>query len=312
VCAYTQVFYLDFYTVWSMEYSKPWMTFNVTKVNGTNQMAEDVSKLKADLAALNGTVANLTAAFLTNLTAVNNYTAYLNASIGELNASMRALVDGLGALIAELRENLSAQAENITALLDDVWALRENLTAYGVDEATDFDLLKAQLDALDASLLETYSALRVLMEMNDTALKELAVTNQTLLKAAIDASYANLTEQLRRVNVSITNITNVTNNITERVEYNDTALWAEVGRLNATPPVTIVQANNTTVVNTTEVNPTTYVNKTDTLTTEGNGALTGAVTGVATGAVVSGAGLALFDRRMKKRYGGITTPEQGI
>lgn len=193
----------------------------------------------------------------------------------------------------------STMQENFTAIRDAISGLRASLDSMNLSENADVVQLQDQLDALNASLVLSESALRALMDMNDTA-----------LRALIGADYANLTEQLQRVNVSVTNITNVTSNITERVEYNDSALWSEIGRLNATPPVTIVQVNNTTVVNktevnTTEINPTTFVNRTETLSAGNNEVVAGAVAGVATGAIVSGAGVALIDRRMRKRYGGL-------
>jgi len=205
----------------------------------------------------------------------------------------------LGAVDEKISALNTTMQENFTAIRDAISGLRASLDSMNLSENADVVQLQDQLDALNASLVLSESALRALMDMNDTA-----------LRALIGADYANLTEQLQRVNVSVTNITNVTSNITERVEYNDSALWSEIGRLNATPPVTIVQVNNTTVVNktevnTTEINPTTFVNRTETLSAGNNEVVAGAVAGVATGAIVSGAGVALIDRRMRKRYGGL-------
>jgi hypothetical protein len=245
----------------------PTVTFNVTVTRDNWTTVPDPNGLDAKLAELNSTVS-----------ALQNYTARLNDTLGVLGESM---------------------LDNFTALGDAISGIRNTLDDMNFSAGSDVALLRDQLDAPDASLAQSEVLLRALMDMNDTA-----------LRALVEANCANLTAQLQRVNVSVTNITNVTNNITERSEYNDTALWDELGRLSATPPVTIVQTNNTTVVNKTEVNPTTFVNRTETLSKGDNGVTAGAVAGVATGAIVSGAGTVMIDRRMRKRYGGVTAPEQ--
>jgi hypothetical protein len=74
--------------------------------------------------------------------------------------------------------------------------------------------------------------------------------------------------------------------------------------------VTVVEVNNTTIVNKTEVSPTTFVNRTETLSTGGNGVLAGAIAGVVSGSIAGGGGLVYFERRLKKRFGGmVSLPE---
>jgi len=334
-CACTQQFYLGFYlTDQGPPYPKPYMTVNITKVNGTDQKAEDILALKQNVTALNQSLTNLSAwanatfsslnmtlatlnstlsylasAFLENMSIVSdaledlqNYSTYLNTSIGELNASILAMIDGINTVIDDLHNNLSAQFQNITVLWENITNLWTGLSSLGAQETTDYDNLKAQLAALNTSLLEANAALRALMETNDTALRGLLDANN----ASLSGDLLDLTERLAALRGEVQNIS-----FPEPEQYNDTLLWREIARLNATPPVTIVQANNTTVVNTTEVYPTTFVNRTETQSFGSNGVIAGAITGIATGLVVSGGGLVYLDRRLKRRYGGMVASPEG-
>ena len=197
-----------------------------------------------------------------------------------LEDKIDALQGQLDALNASIGALNSAMLDSITSLRDSISGIRVSLDSMNLSENADVVRLQDQLDSLNTSIAMTEVSLRALMDMNDTALRALIVAN-----------YADLVEQLRRVNVSVTNITNVTNNITERVEYNDSALWLEVNHLNSTPPLTIVSVNNTTVVNRTEVKPTTFVNKTQSITSDDiligfKGVAGGAISGGVAGAVV--------------------------
>jgi hypothetical protein len=307
VCAHSQLVWLEFKT--QVLSSSPSMTYNITRVNGTiSQMPDDVARLKQDaaglnstLATLNSSLANLTSAFLANVSIVSNYTAYLNASIGELNASMLALIDGLNAAIDDLSANLSTQFQNITDLWENINGIWSSLTDYGLQEAVDFDNLKDQLAALNVSLLDADKVLRVLMETNDTVLRASLEANNGSLSGEILA----LNERLSTLRGEIQNISFPTPD-----QYNDTLLWKEIARINATPSYNDTPLwtevgnlkNNVsttyTIVNNTTVTPmtTVYVNK----TTDGKDSTGIAATaGVATGLIAGVVSTVVMTRRRK-------------
>jgi hypothetical protein len=307
VCAHSQLIWLEFQT--QVYYTSPSMTYNITRVNGTiSQMPDyiarlnqDVSDLNDSLLALNSTMANLISDFLANLSIVNNYTAYLNASIGEMNTSMLALINELNAAIDGVHADLWTQLQNITDLWGNITSLSSGLFDQGTQEVADINYLKGQLAALNTSLAEADASLLALVEMNDTLLKSLLGANN----GSLSNSILGLSDQLSALRGEVQNIS-----FPLPEQYNDTLLWREIARLNATPPVTVVEVNNTTIVNKTEVSPTTFVNRTETLSTGGNGVLAGAIAGVVSGSIAGGGGLVYFERRLKKRFGGmVSLPE---
>lgn len=294
VCAHTQLIWLEFKT--QVISSSPSMTYNITRVNGTiSQMPADIAKLKQDVSALNAslstlntTVANLTAAFLANLTIVNdtltgllNYTNYLNESIWNI-------WDFLLPLMSDAYMELSWQSDNITWLWENITRLGGNLSDLGALEMTDYNNLNAQLAALNASLAEADASLWALVQMNDTTLKSLLEANN----GSLNDSILGLSERLVALRGEVQNISFPTPE-----QYNDTLLWKEIGRLNATPPVTIVQANNTTVNPVTLTNTTSYVNRT--YETAPND-VTGVVAASIFGGGIAGMTMGYFSGRRRK------------
>jgi len=248
------------------------MTYNITRVNGTvdNTLAE-IAKLNQSLAQLNATVAGLNAS-LANLTS-----AFLS-NLSLINGTLNAIQN----YIAYLNSTLSAL--NIS-----VCDMNSSLRTEIAD----------RIAALNATLNQADALLRALSEANDTVLRGLLDTGD----GALNTSLHGLGMLLASLRSDLNNIT-----FPASEKYNDTRLWNEIARINATPPVTIVEMNNTTLVNTTLVNTTevyptnvTVVNQTHNITNNvtktvekpaqneagvAAGAATGAVSGIATGAVL--------------------------
>jgi hypothetical protein len=217
-CAHTQLVWLEFKT--EVLASSPSMTYNITKVNGTSGDAlAEIAKLNQSLAQLNATVASLNAS-LANLTS-----AFL-ANLSLINSTLNAIQN----YIAYLNGSLAAL----------------NTTVYGMNVSLRAEIA-AQIAALNASLSQADSLLKALSEANDTA-----------LRALLDSGDGALNNSLHGLGMLVASLRSDLNNITFPTpdNYNDTPIWREIARLNATPPVTIVEMNNTTLVNTTLVNTT--------------------------------------------------------
>jgi uncharacterized phage infection (PIP) family protein YhgE len=196
------------------------MTYNITRINGTvdNTLAE-ITKLNQSLAQLNATVAGLNAS-LANLTS-----AFLS-NLSLINGTLNAIQNYL----AYLNSTLSAL----------------NISVYDMNSSLRAEIA-GQIAALNATLNQADALLKALSEANDTVLRGLLDTGDGALNTSLSA----LGVKLGVLRADFDNLSFPTPD-----QYNDTPIWRELTRLNSTPPITIVEMNNTTLVNTTLVNTT--------------------------------------------------------
>jgi prefoldin subunit 5 len=258
----------------------PTVTFNVTVTRDNWTTVLDPNGLDAKLAELNSTVS-----------ALQNYTASLNDTLGEMGNSMLDNFTSLGDQLDVLNASLAQTEVLLRALMDmNDTALRNALDA---DNASLHDNLQ--------NLSEQLAALR--SEVQNISFPVAGQYNDTLLWKEISGINANYSKLLVRFEAGI-NVTWDSNALHDYIEHqlheNITALKDQVSAANANA-TSMRQTLSRLEAAPPAVNRTTYVNRTEVLSAGNNEVVAGAVAGVATGAIVSGAGVALIDRRMRKR-----------
>jgi len=301
-------------------YGYSWQYQQYLKSKGTSSWitacSDDILYLWIDNSATVNVVFNVTVTHnLLDIKEINDKLNTLNSTIATLNATIRALNDTINGTINNLNETLM---NYIYTLQERIYYLQADIINLSVWESSDFSSLQSKITALNDTL-QRYNSLLQLMELNYTTLQTLMSSNDSYLMSIISSNYTslremilldyyllglevdNITKQLQNMNVSVENITNLTT-IIQGDKYNDTPVWEEISRIKAAPAVII---NNTTVVNPI-TNTTVYKNETKLQQPDGSSALIGATAGVIAGVVTGGAAVAVYDRRMRKRFGGLT------
>lgn len=252
------------------------VTLNVTVSPGEDALASKVAELEGRVAELEGALAEAgagLASLMENLSSLEGSVSDLRSYAVRTREMLAELNTTLSGLTVGLQDGQDGLWENLEATQAALLALQEEMAMLGLCETADYQAIQGQLAALNASLMSTLGALREEMGFNDTALRE------------------GLEEVQNRT-------------VPEPEPYNDSALWAELAELRGN----VSTVYNTTVNNTTIQQPVTYVNRTIAGEQDGSAVVGGAAAGVVVGVLPTLTALVLYDRRMKKRYGGVSTP----